>query len=95
MNDGAFSTFERLGEKYSGEGASRVMADEYEPLTLTIGRKHFIATDLTDASRIYQRERDDSGQGSGTFPDGRVGKYRISYNGRVWHGKRLVQEATK
>jgi hypothetical protein len=65
------------------------------PLTLSIGRRTFKVWDLADASRTYQRERDASGKGASGFPDGRIGRgYRISYNGRVWNGSQLVQEAT-
>lgn len=55
------------------------------PLTLRIGRRTFKVWDLADASRTYQRERDASGEGQSTWPVGRIGKYLISYNGRVWH----------
>jgi hypothetical protein len=65
-----------------------------ETLILRIGRRHRLeVTSLAEASRIYGELRDDSGEGASTFPDGRVGHYRISYNGRVWDGKIVVQEA--
>jgi hypothetical protein len=52
---------------------------------LRIGnRGTFEVADLREASVVYQRERDATGEGASTFPQGRVGKYVISYNGRVW-----------
>ena len=63
-------------------------------LILKIGRRERVAVcSLAEASRVYGRVRDESGEGSSTFPAGRVGKLRISYNGRVWDGDRVVQEA--
>lgn len=56
-------------------------------LELRIGKKTFAVTDLADASRVYQRERDKSKSGASRFPEGRVGEYRISFNGRVWLGE--------
>jgi hypothetical protein len=67
-------------------------------LTLRIGRRHKIeVADLEEASRVYQRLRDDSGEGYSTFPDGRVspGNYHVSYNGRVWLSEKLLLEAAK
>jgi hypothetical protein len=58
-------------------------------MKLRIGRRssHDVAT-LAEASAIYGRERDLSGEGGSTFPDGIItdGKvrYRVSYNGRIW-----------
>lgn len=53
-------------------------------MILTIGRKRYDVVDLADASRKYQIARNESGKGQSSFPDGHVGDYRISYNGRVW-----------
>jgi hypothetical protein len=66
---------------------------------LRIG-KRFAApvADLAEASRVYQRERDASGEGGSTFPVGRVGSHRISYNGKVWGDPamtELVMEAAE
>lgn len=65
------------------------------PLTLRIGKRTFKVWSAEEASATYQRERDASGKGASQFPDGRLGRLRISYNGRVWLGKRVVLEATK
>jgi hypothetical protein len=41
--------------------------------------------DLQEAVDIYCHQRDNSGEGASTFPDGKIeGGYKISYNGRVW-----------
>lgn len=66
------------------------------PLTLKVGTrvKHAVS-DLAEASRIYQALRDQSGEGASTWPDGSVGRYRISFNGRVWLGEELVLEAVR
>jgi hypothetical protein len=67
-------------------------------LTLSGKRQHnnFPVRDLSDASCVYQMERDESGEGGSTFGPGKVsldGKLVaiVSYNGRVWdpatHGK--------
>jgi len=46
--------------------------------------------DHAEASDLYSRRRDDSGEGASTFADGRIvdGRGRdvgrISYNGRIW-----------
>lgn len=68
------------------------------PHTLKIGRRKSVPVrDLADASNTYSLERDESGEGASTFPDGRIiiggTKYRISYNGRVWNGDALIMEA--
>jgi hypothetical protein len=56
-------------------------------MKLTIGRRHSIeVASLEEASRVYCDLRDESGEGASTFPNGKVGKYRISYNGKVWLG---------
>ena len=60
-------------------------AHESEPLTLVIGRRHRVwVHSLQQASEVYCKLRDESGEGSRTWPEGRVGKHYISYNGRVW-----------
>lgn len=60
---------------------------------LAIGRRHWVpVSSLAEASAIYQRLRDESGEGASTFPFGKVhdagggANYVISYNGRVWRG---------
>jgi hypothetical protein len=56
-----------------------------KPLVLSIGRRHRIrVASLQEASETYTRLRDASEEGASTWPEGRVGKYFISYNGRVW-----------
>ena len=59
-------------------------------MILKIGRRstHEVA-DAVEASRVFSAERDASGEGASTFPDGKVtdkGRFvaRISYNGRIW-----------
>lgn len=58
--------------------------------TLKIGRRLSVdVASLAEASDRYCAERDESGEGASTFPDGRIMengtlKARISYNGRVW-----------
>lgn len=69
------------------------------PGVLTIGKEVTVhVTDLRDASNAYQVARDRTGLGCSKFPQGTLvlaGKrYRISFNGRVWDGDRVVQEAT-
>lgn len=65
-------------------------------MKLHIGRRaSFEVADLREASIVYQRERDASGEGASTFPCGRVGKYTVSYNGRVWLGELVVVEAAR
>ncbi len=39
-----------------------------------------------EASEIYSKMRDDSGEGCSTFPNGEWNGNLISYNGRVWKG---------
>ena len=58
-------------------------------LQLKIGNKSFTISSFSDASSVYSRMRDKSGQGASSFPKGelfqngkRVGY--ISYNGRIW-----------
>jgi hypothetical protein len=61
-------------------------------MTLSIGRRFRAEVEsLEEASREYQLQRDESGQSAEVFPEGRVTRgYRISYNGRVWHGPRMA-----
>lgn len=68
-------------------------ANEQKVLKLRIGHRAYDVASLEEASRVYQRLRDDSGEGQSTWPQGRVGKFTISYNGRVWRGETLVSEA--
>ena len=57
-------------------------------MKLIIGRRHSInVASLEEASRIYCTLRDESGEGGSTWPEGKVGAHRISYNGKVWLGK--------
>ena len=57
-------------------------------MNLQIGKRHNIkVASLEEASRIYCTLRDESGEGGSTFPEGKVGDHRISYNGKVWLGK--------
>ena len=66
---------------------------------LMIGRRvKVMVPSLKVASDVFQRVRDESGEGCSTFPDGVVtaddgAKYRISYNGRVWNGQTIVTDA--
>ena len=73
------------------------MSNPFLPHILKIGPKLIHVADLADASSAYQIERDQSGEGSNRFPEGRVAigseHYRISYNGRVWKGGTVVLEA--
>lgn len=48
--------------------------------------------DLDEAQSVYVHARDLSGEGYQEFPEGKVGRFRISYNGRVWDGDTLVLE---
>lgn len=57
-------------------------------MKLTIGRRFMAEVpSIEEASRIYCEQRDLSDEGASTFPEGKVGNYRISYNGKVWDGK--------
>lgn len=78
----------RMAVAAAGE---RGEAEPYKPvkgLMLQIGKRQFPASDLAEASRIYQRERDASGEGGSTFHQGHInvigGTFKVSYNGRVW-----------
>ena len=54
-------------------------------MKLIIGSRHKIeVTDIAAASAAYCQLRDESGEGASTWPKGRVGLHRISYNGKVW-----------
>lgn len=58
-------------------------------MQLTIGRRlNQTVESFEEASRIYGTLRDESHEGSSTFPEGRVrdreSVYRISYNAKVW-----------
>lgn len=59
--------------------------------TLTTRDATFEVRDFAEASRAYSIERDKTGEGYRTFPEGRLtldGKpYRVSYNGKVWSDK--------
>ena len=55
--------------------------------TLTIGRRIKVeASNAAEASAIYCKLRDESGEGASTWPAGRFGSLHISYNGKVWSG---------
>jgi hypothetical protein len=59
--------------------------DDFANLTLVIGRRHRVLVhSLQQASEVYCKLRDESDEGSRTWPEGRVGKHYISYNGKVW-----------
>jgi hypothetical protein len=68
-------------------------------MTLKIGRRatHAVKT-IADAVRIYCDAREASMEGASTFPDGSItaaawrNGLRISYNGRVWDGDKIVAE---
>jgi hypothetical protein len=63
-------------------------------MILSIGQRvKVMVGSLAEASRVYSQLRDASGEGASTWPDGKVDGYRISYNGRVWEGKKLLMEA--
>lgn len=54
-------------------------------MKLKIGNRHTVEVkSLEEASRVYCELRDESGEGSRTWPEGKVGQHRISYNGKVW-----------
>ena len=70
--------------------------------TLFIGRaRHAVhVASIAEAQEVYARLRDESGEGASKFPDGRIEsddgrRLRISYNGRVWDGDKVVQEVTR
>jgi hypothetical protein len=55
---------------------------------------------LEEASRVYCKLRDESDEGSSTFPEGRLYDTSgeqiayVSYNGRVWSGSKHDLDAT-
>lgn len=59
-------------------------------MELRIGSRKHTVTDFAQASQIYCLARDISGEGSSTFPTGKIigvdGPHYISYNGKVWKG---------
>lgn len=56
-------------------------------MILTIGTRHRIEVrDFEEASEVYCRLRDESGEGGSSFPAGRLPGHYISYNGRIWKG---------
>lgn len=64
---------------------------------LTIGKRiNVMVPTIQTAVAVYERTRDESGEGASTFPDGALvvdgqsGKLRISYNGRVWKGETAI-----
>lgn len=60
-------------------------------MTLVIGNRHRSQhATLHEAVETYSRLRDESGEGTSTWPDGKVGHLRISYNSRVWDGKQAL-----
>ena len=78
-----------------------VYNDEYDDHPAE--KRKFPVKTLEEASKVYQRERDHSGMGASTFGSGSILKGSkevayVSYNGRVWEGKknsggRLLHEA--
>jgi hypothetical protein len=58
--------------------------------TLTIGKRIILkVASLEEASDFYCNLRDQSGEGSSTFPIGKIKKIKnviaeVSYNGRIW-----------
>jgi hypothetical protein len=58
---------------------------------LRIGKRHTVkVSSVEQASAEYSRLRTESGEGASTWPDGRIGHLRISYNGNVWDGDKCV-----
>ena len=60
-------------------------------MELKIGsRSRHTVADFAQASEIYCTERDMSGEGASTFPNGKIigadGPHYVSYNGKVWKG---------
>ena len=57
---------------------------------LTIGRRiQVMVPSIEVAVAVFERARDESGEGASTWPDGKIltddgRSHRISYNGRVW-----------
>lgn len=62
---------------------------------LVIGRRgSYPVFDFADASGLYSKLRDESGEGASTWPNGKLRldgvDYVISYNGRIWQGETAV-----
>lgn len=55
-------------------------------MKLKLAGRTYTVDSIAHAVEIYCVMRDASGEGARTWPDGRVGKYIITYNGRVWDG---------
>jgi hypothetical protein len=70
----------------------RDSAEEISEMTMILwigNRFNSNVRDLAHASEVYARERDESGEGASTFPNGRIMKggrkiANVSYNARVW-----------
>lgn len=45
-----------------------------------------VADTAAEASAKYNAMRDAFGEGASTWPDGQWGRFRISYNGKIWDG---------
>ena len=65
--------------------------------TFKLRGKTYSAPSIAEASAIYGKLRDDSGEGCSTFPtpvlrseQGSCGKF--SYNGRLWNGETIVYD---
>jgi hypothetical protein len=58
-------------------------------MLLTIGKRFKAEVEsLQQASLIYRQQRDLSGEGGSTFPNGKLtGGLTVSYNGRIWKGQ--------
>lgn len=57
-------------------------------MILKIGQRYRVeVASLEEASRVYQRLRNESGEGGSTWPTGLLPGYHVSYNGRVWKGR--------
>lgn len=69
-------------------------ADMNQALKMTIRRRVYDVASIADASRLYQRLRDESGLGASRWPHGQLsnGMY-VSYNGRVWRDDVLIADA--
>lgn len=65
-------------------------------MILTIGKLFSVPVEsLAEASRIYRDLRDESFEGASTWPNGKVGKLKVSYNGRIWDGDVVVYDPSK
>lgn len=56
-------------------------------MKLVVRSQSFEVKNFAEASAIYCRLRNESGEGASTFCHGRLPGHYISYNGRVWKGK--------